>query len=159
MHIYDIRERWINTMAVDGLAPCVNRISAAIDLILLGWSAPKGIKNRFLFKYHSRNRNSHYKMVVRLSLFLYWKDGLIILILTLRFFVMFKLQVLQSSLCYNSLRPEIECSTFCRQHFQIYRKVSNIRRTKSPNLNVSCFVLQLSLLNPMKPGVKSRTKM
>ena len=35
-----------------------------------------------------------------------------------------------------------------------YRKISNIRHTKSPNLNVSCLVLQLSLHNPMKPGVK-----
>ena len=40
-----------------------------------------------------------------------------------------------------------------------YRKISNIRRTKSQNLNVSQLVLQLSLLNPMKPGVKSRMKM
>ena len=41
----------------------------------------------------------------------------------------------------------------------IYRKISNIRRTKSPNLNVSSLVLQLSLHNPMQPGVKSRMKM
>ena len=40
-----------------------------------------------------------------------------------------------------------------------YRKISNIRRMKSPNLNVSSLVLQLSLPNPMKPGVKSRMKM
>ena len=40
-----------------------------------------------------------------------------------------------------------------------YRKISNIRRTKSPNLTVSRLVLQLSLPNPMKPGVKSRMKM
>ena len=33
-----------------------------------------------------------------------------------------------------------------------YRKFSNIRRTKSPNSNVSRLVLQLSLFNPMKPG-------
>ena len=39
------------------------------------------------------------------------------------------------------------------------RKISNIRCTKSPNLNVSRLVLQLSLHNPMKPGVKSRMKM
>ena len=36
-----------------------------------------------------------------------------------------------------------------------YREISNIRRTKSPNLNVPCLVLQLSLPTPMKPGVKS----
>ena len=35
-----------------------------------------------------------------------------------------------------------------------YRKISNIRRTKSPHLNVSRLVLQSSLPNPMKPGVK-----
>ena len=39
-----------------------------------------------------------------------------------------------------------------------YRKISNIRRTKSPNLNVSRLVLLLSLPNPTKPGVKSRMK-
>ena len=37
-----------------------------------------------------------------------------------------------------------------------YRKMSNIRRTESPNLNVPRLVLQSSLPNPMKPGVKSR---
>ena len=40
-----------------------------------------------------------------------------------------------------------------------YRKISNIRRTKYPNLNVSHLALQLSLPNPMKPGVKLRMKM
>ena len=40
-----------------------------------------------------------------------------------------------------------------------YREISNIRRTKSPNLFVPRLVLQLSLLNPMKPGVRSRMKM
>ena len=39
-----------------------------------------------------------------------------------------------------------------------YRKISNIRRTKSQNLNAPRLVLQLSLPNPMKPGVKSRMK-
>ena len=43
--------------------------------------------------------------------------------------------------------------------FDIYRKVSNIRRTKSQNLTASRLVLQMSLPNPMKPGVKSRMKM
>ena len=42
---------------------------------------------------------------------------------------------------------------------EIYRKISNIRCTKSPNLNVPRLVLQLSLPNSMKPGVKSRMKM
>ena len=41
----------------------------------------------------------------------------------------------------------------------IYRKISDIRRATSPNLNTSRLVLQLSLSNPMKPGVKLRMKM
>ena len=41
----------------------------------------------------------------------------------------------------------------------IYRKVSNTRRTKSQNLDDSRLVLQLSLPNPSKSGVKSRMKM
>ena len=36
------------------------------------------------------------------------------------------------------------------------RKASSISRTKSPNLNVSHLVLQLSLPNPLKPNVKLR---
>ena len=38
------------------------------------------------------------------------------------------------------------------------RKISNIRRTKSQNLNDYPLVLQSSLSNPLKPGVKSRMK-
>ena len=49
--------------------------------------------------------------------------------------------------------------TQCIEAETKYRKISNIRRTKSQNLNVSRLVLQLSLSNPMKPGVKSRMKM
>ena len=37
-------------------------------------------------------------------------------------------------------------------------QISNIRRTKSQNLNVSRLVLQLSLPNQLKPDVKSRMK-
>ena len=48
---------------------------------------------------------------------------------------------------------------FFKEQKKCYRKISNIRRTKSPSLNVSRLVLQLSLPNPMKPGVKSRMKM
>ena len=40
-----------------------------------------------------------------------------------------------------------------------YRQISNIKHTKSQNLNVSHLVLQLSLPNPIKSGVKSRMKM
>ena len=45
------------------------------------------------------------------------------------------------------------------QEYLTYRKISNIRRNKSSNLNASPLVVQLSLPNPMKPGVKSRMKM
>ena len=41
---------------------------------------------------------------------------------------------------------------------QIYRQFSNISGTQSPNINVSHLVLQLSLPNPLKSGVKSRMK-
>ena len=44
-------------------------------------------------------------------------------------------------------------------HMYMYRKISNIRRTKSPILDVSRLVVKLSSPNPMKPGVKSRMKM
>ena len=45
------------------------------------------------------------------------------------------------------------------QWFCGYHKVSNIRRTKSQNLNDPRLILQMSLPNPLKPGVKSRMKM
>ena len=41
----------------------------------------------------------------------------------------------------------------------IYRKLSNTRHTKSQNLYVYHFVLQLPLCNLLKPGVQSRMKM
>ena len=40
-----------------------------------------------------------------------------------------------------------------------YRKTSIISRTKFQNWNVSCPLLQLSLPNPLKPGVKLKMKM
>ena len=40
-----------------------------------------------------------------------------------------------------------------------YHKISNISGTKSENLNVSRFVLQLPLLNLLKSGVKSTMNM
>ena len=43
--------------------------------------------------------------------------------------------------------------------FRKYRKISNIRHTKSPNLNVSRLGLQLSLHNILKPSVGRRMKM
>ena len=41
----------------------------------------------------------------------------------------------------------------------VHRQTYNIRGTESHNLNVSRLVLQLSLSNPLKPGVKSTMKM
>ena len=40
-----------------------------------------------------------------------------------------------------------------------YRKISMIMSTKSQKLNVSRLALQLSLSNPLKPGVELRMKM
>ena len=40
-----------------------------------------------------------------------------------------------------------------------YGQTSSMKRTKSQYLNVSRLVLQLSLLNPLKSGVRSRMKM
>ena len=54
------------------------------------------------------------------------------------------------------------------QHFTViqklhtqmkYRQTSNKRRTKSQLLNVSLIILQLSLLNPLKPSIKPIMKM
>ena len=42
--------------------------------------------------------------------------------------------------------------------YGVYRKISNIRGTKSLNLNVSCFSLQMSLRNILKPCVGWRMK-
>ena len=46
-----------------------------------------------------------------------------------------------------------------KPHENYYRQISNIRRTKSQALHVSRLVLQLTLPNPLKPGIKSRMKM
>ena len=42
---------------------------------------------------------------------------------------------------------------YCQIYFIGYCKTSSISRTKFQNLNVSCPLLQLSLPNPLKPGV------
>ena len=44
-------------------------------------------------------------------------------------------------------------------NFSHYRKTCSVSRTKSQNLTVSRVVLQLSLPNPLKPGVESSMKM
>ena len=46
----------------------------------------------------------------------------------------------------------------CSLYPILYHKTFSISRTKSQNLNVSCLLLQCSLLNPLKPGVKLPTK-
>ena len=59
-------------------------------------------------------------------------------------------------------RPRWHCLLHfacCRQVNSCYRKTSSISRTKSQNLNVSCLLLQWSLPNSLKPGVKLRMKM
>ena len=43
--------------------------------------------------------------------------------------------------------------------FEIYRKISNISRTKSRNLNDSRLGLPMSLFNQLKPGIKSKMTM
>ena len=53
--------------------------------------------------------------------------------------------------CWNVLKNHI--------YTHIYCQISNIRCIKSQNLNVSHLVLQLSLWNLLKPGVKSEIKM
>ena len=65
--------------------------------------------------------------------------------------------------CFNVLphwgRVMHICSKPDHHRFREYRQISNISCTKSQNLNVSHLALQLSLPNPLKPGVKSRMKM
>ena len=48
---------------------------------------------------------------------------------------------------------------FCKVALWAYHQASSIGCKKSPNLNISHLVSQLSLPNPLKPGVKSRMKM
>ena len=76
-------------------------------------------------------------------------------------------QVIYMGQSLQHIEADTNWMAFCRQHFQIhflerkfgYSQTFNIRCTKSQNLNVSRLVLQLSLPNPLKPGVKSRMKM
>ena len=46
-----------------------------------------------------------------------------------------------------------------QDQYHRYHQISNMRRVKSPNLNVSRLISQLSLPNPLKPCVESGTKM
>ena len=54
-------------------------------------------------------------------------------------------------------RHPLNAHTPKQAHF-LHRQTSNIRRIKSQNWNVSPVVLQLSLPNPLRPGVESRMK-
>ena len=54
---------------------------------------------------------------------------------------------------------ELQCTNALNKQTIYYRKVSNIRRTKYQNLNVSRLGFQLSLCNILKPIVKWRMKM
>ena len=58
---------------------------------------------------------------------------------------------------YDNTRPHQVNDTL--QIILNYCKTFSISGTKSQNLNVSCILLQLSSLNPLKPGVKLRMKM
>ena len=60
---------------------------------------------------------------------------------------------------YSGFNIADKTGTIMAAVYHVYCKISNIKGTKSQNLNVSRLILQLSLPNPMKPGVKSRMKM
>ena len=60
-------------------------------------------------------------------------------------------------ICINVLTP-LEMDLVW-ENMTMYRKTSSISRTKFQSLNVSCVLLQLSSLKPLKPGVKLRMKM
>ena len=61
------------------------------------------------------------------------------------------------------IMTEVHICTTCTGTYNeienTYRKTSNISHTKSPNLEVSRLVLQLSLPNQLRPCVESRMKM
>ena len=51
---------------------------------------------------------------------------------------------------------KLESSAWLKFLYWTYSQMSNIRCTKSPNLNVSHLILKLSSPGPLKPGVQSR---
>ena len=83
---------------------------------------------------------------------LYWQDDILILRWPPEYPQL-------TTLCHGCWCPGSLCRHVLRNPGIDYRKISNIRRTKSPNLDVSRLVVQLSSPNPVKPGVKSRMKM
>ena len=68
-------------------------------------------------------------------------------------------------ICHRKFSQQIYLRSHMRMHTggwsYHYRKTSSISHTKSQNLNVSCILLKLSSLNPLKPGpcIKLRIKM
>ena len=60
---------------------------------------------------------------------------------------------------YFTLYCSIQCVPVYPSYFEGYRKISNIRHTKSQHSDDSHLVLKSSLHNPFKPGVNSRMKM
>ena len=66
-------------------------------------------------------------------------------------------QTVQTTVLDNGIFP-VSLWQVLMQYNSDYRQIYNIRRIKSQTLNVSHFVLQLSLPNPLNPGVKSKTK-
>ena len=69
-----------------------------------------------------------------------------------------KIHLKMSSAKYQPFCHGLNVRSWPKLHHD-YRKISNISRTKSQNLNVSRLSLQLSLCNILKPGVKWRMKM
>ena len=66
----------------------------------------------------------------------------------------------KSRLCLPNIAAE-DTKELCKSKNvwgKIYRQTSSISLTESQHFNVSRRVLQLSLSNPPKPGVKSRMK-
>ena len=66
---------------------------------------------------------------------------------------------LETPQSYTKPSYEETTTTLLTQGNSTYRQISNISRTKSQNLTVSCLVLQLSLPNLLKPCVKLKMKM
>ena len=58
----------------------------------------------------------------------------------------------------NGVQESIKIS-LDKERVCYYRETSSISRPKSQSLNVSCILMQLFSLNPLKPGVKLRMKM
>ena len=59
----------------------------------------------------------------------------------------------------KSMKQDLSTSVSLPLCFYMYRRISNIKRTKSQSLNNPRLVLHLSLPHPLKPGIKSRMKM